>query len=52
MIKINFHNVFEASKASDLFNWPRHHNYGSLEFDVTEDQIKILKQQRIRFWYE
>jgi hypothetical protein len=49
---INFHSVFEAVKASDLFGWERHHNYGSLEFTVTKGQLEILKEKKIGFWLE
>jgi hypothetical protein len=50
--KVNFCSVFEAVKASDLFGWERHHHYGSLEFTVTEGQLKILKEKKIGFWIE
>ena len=49
---INFHSVFEAGKAADLLGWERHHQYGLLEFTVTEEQLKILKENNIGFWYE
>ncbi len=51
-MKINFHNVVEAHKGSDLLGWERHHNFGSLEFTVTEGELQILKEKKIGFWYE
>lgn len=51
-MKINFHSVFEAVKAADLFGWERHHHYGSLEFDISEEQFILLKRKKIGFFVE
>jgi hypothetical protein len=47
-MKVNFHSVFEAEKAAKLFGWERHHNYGSLEFEVTD----LKKLKGIGYWIE
>lgn len=50
--KIQFDNVFEASKAGRLLKWEKDHNYGVLIFEVTEEQYTILKKNNIGFFDE
>jgi hypothetical protein len=50
--KIQFHTVFEASKAGKIFNWERDHKYGVLIFEVTEEQYSLLKENSIGFFDE
>ena len=52
MIKISFHSVVEADKASKILKWDRHHHYGSLTFEITLEELRLLKNNGIGFWYE
>jgi hypothetical protein len=50
--KIQFNNVFEASKAGKLLKWERDHDHGVFIFEVTEEQYKILRENNIGFFDE
>jgi hypothetical protein len=48
-IRIEFPTVFEAVKASDLFGLSRFHNHGLVVYDVTENGLKQLDENKILY---
>ena len=48
-IRIEFPTVFEAVKASDLFGLRRFHNHGYVVYDVTDDELKQLDENKILY---
>ncbi len=48
-IRIEFPTVFEAVKASDLFGLGRFHNHGYVVYDVTDEELKQLDENKILY---